>query len=520
MKILIVDDEVWMRRGIRSMLAGSVLPVQQIVEAEDGVSALELLNRYRPDVVITDIRMPAMDGLSFIEQAVSKLGTTAQFIVVSGYSDFKYAQDALRLHARDYILKPIVREELIGAIRNAYDAKRRQEQTDIQLKRSEQSTRYMQEAWIVEWLLHEHSAVPNPEELFGRNPLTCAAACLSIRIDYPQAADQEKERVEKELAAFSIRNYLADWIPAQFLWVAFEFDGALNILLLASHSKTDLGQLLSRCIGQIELLARRLKFFTIQTGHSMSEVHWNALTPAVRQSLLALKRKVFVDIDFTTPASIPEWKDKQLEEYIWIGNHEGISQYIDGRLRRALREGDDVAELEQMTDYLRVLIEKWTIELLDVQQEAQSLIRMPEPLLSYRDIPSLVEGFSRPFMQLSEMYRKNRQSDGRKAVESVMDYIRANYGEDLSLTQMANKVHLNANHLSDVFKKAAGMTFVSYVLKVRMEKASEFLKMNGIQIGQIARLVGYEDERYFSTLFKKTYGMTPSEYRKSHQHHG
>ncbi len=519
MKILIVDDEVWMRRGIRSMLTGSDLPVQQVVEAEDGIAALELLNRYRPDVVITDIRMPALDGLSFIEQAASR-GGTAQFIVVSGYSDFKYAQDALRLHAWDYILKPIVREQLIDAIRNAYDAKRRQEQVDIQARQSEKSTRFMQETWIIEWLVREHSVVPDPEELFGWNPLTCAAACLSIRIDYPQAVDQEKERVEKDLAVFSIRNYLTDWVPSQFLWVVFEFDGALNILLLAPHNRTGLGQFLSRCMDQIEILARRLKFFTIQTGHSMSELHWNALTPAVRQSLLALKKKIFADSGPPASASIPVWRDKQLEEYIWVGNDEGIRQYIDGGLRRALREGDGVAELEQMTDYLRVLIEKWTMESSDEQQEAQSQVRMPDPLLYYRDIPSLVDGFSRSFMQLSELYRKNRQSDGRKAVESVMDYIRANYGEDLSLTQMANKVHLNANHLSDVFKKVAGMTFVSYVLKVRMEKAGEFLKMNGIQIGQIARLVGYEDERYFSTIFKKTYGMTPSEYRKSHVLHG
>ncbi|QJD84698.1 response regulator transcription factor [Cohnella herbarum] len=518
MKILIVDDEVWMRRGIRSMLAGSVLPVEQIVEAEDGIAALELLNRYRPDIVITDIRMPAMDGLSFIEQAASQVGT-AQFIVVSGYSDFKYAQDALRLHAWDYILKPIVREQLIDAIRNAYNAKRRQEHTYTQLKRSEKSTRYLQEAWVIEWLLREDSAIPNPEELFGWNPLTRAAVCVSIRIDYPETADQERVRADKELAAFSIRNYLTDWIPAQLLWVAFEYDGALNILLLAPHNPTDLGQLLSRCMDQIESLARRLKFYTIQTGHGISELYWNALTPAVRQSLLALKRKVFVDNGRPMPASKLEWKDKQLEEYIWVGNVEGIRQYIDGGLRSALRERDDVNELEKMTDYLRVLIEKWTIEWVDEQQEEHSLIRMPEPLLYYRDISSLAEGFSRPFVQLSERYRKNRQSDGKKAVESLMDYIRANYGDDLSLTQMANKVHLNANHLSDVFKKATGTTFVSYVLKVRMEKAGEFLKMNGIQIGQIARLVGYEDERYFSTLFKKTYGMTPSEYRRSHLRH-
>ncbi|MCD9024189.1 response regulator transcription factor [Cohnella silvisoli] len=513
MKILIVDDEVWMRRGIRSMLSGSFPPGLLIEEADDGIAALERLSDFRPDVVIVDIRMPGMDGLSFIDKAAPLL-ISAQFIIVSGYSDFKYALEAIKLHACNYLLKPIDREQLLESVRNAFAIKREADHMKKQTQLFEKSAAFMKESWIQEWMEREHSAVQHPSDLFGVDPRNCAAACISIRGEIGGKGIASYGLSEKELALFTLRNYAIEWLTLKSRGAVFEYNGALNVLLLSENGKGDLKMILPQCMDNLDAVAKKLKFFSVRMSCSPVLSDGEALRNAVRHSLNALKRDIFIQPDGPGIPSDMDWKENQLQQLIYVGDCEGIRMNIENGLRIAAGKQDSISALEQFIDYLRLLLDKWTME--DSSNPSPSGKTEIQELLRYDDLEQLTEGIAAPFRQLSEERLRNRQPDGKRAAEETMAYIQTHYGEDISLTQLAQKYHLTPAYLSDIFKEVVGMNFVSYLTKVRMAKAGEFLKLYGIQVGQIAGLVGYEDERYFSTLFKKTYGITPTEFRKSH----
>lgn len=537
-KILIADDEAEIRDGMIQKLDWENLGFTVAASAENGVEALDMLEQTKPDVIMTDIKMPFMDGLEFAEKAVEML-PTVKIIVFSGFDDFEYAQKAIRLNVEEYLLKPISSAQMtqtLVKLKKKMDTEL-EERRDIDLLRKSYKESY-----------------PIMREQFLAGILERAVPKLQILQKAEQYQVDSQERLRAVVLIAADREPIVEVRQQSSL-----FSGREELVPLAIRQITE--SMLDRFHKVDYLLHGDYIVGIVQlTGESRISILINEVNEICRESRAVTGMEVAAGIG-SPVQSLEEisYSYREAEnalEYSMLRGHPegGQSVYIkdvepedlSGRLQfseveervffRAVKSGDEDKIREQIESFFNKLeqsrlpyhryhthvFELFTLVMrlgdmyqLELREVFGGETNYISTLFGLHSLGQIKEWFLRGCIKLGHMIQKDQSDAGETLTYRAKEFVEENFCDpSLSVERMCEELHVSPAYFSTVFKRQTGKSFVSYLTDVRLNEAVHLLDTTADKTYIIAAKVGYTEPNYFSYVFKKKYGVAPSRYRK------
>lgn len=499
LNVLVVDDEPKHRQGLSRMLQ-NLRPEYHIFNARDGAEALQRMESHPIDLVFTDIQMPVMDGLEFVER-LTRRGGSESVVILSAYSDFAYAQRALQLGASDYLLKPVEAQKVTPLLQKAEYKAGKLRKASIESALSELLEGSPAEADIT--LLQ--SSFPG-----WRRGISLGAVIHASGADRKLMLSLLKRKLAHimEEAGLAHALYATDqWLTGVILSAdpIFDVTCALEARLqeLLDHFQEEHGYQLTVGLG--------MYFTEWRQGAHLS----NQQARFALQSLFydgPGKLYKFDPLPLTGPSAIIHLDAGKLAKAILSGKKDDIRACLKAELDRTLAQG--YPDPSRLKVAVAASIHHVTLILME-----KGLSHIPDPaiegaLLRCSRIEELRETAFRWIQELADHMDKRRQCKSVTVVDCCKAYIEANYGEeDLSLSTLAVKFHFNPSYFCILFKNHTRMTIHQYITHIRMRAAASQLLQTSQKVYQVAENVGYRDVKYFIRLFRKEYGTSPDEYR-------
>ncbi len=515
MKLLIVDDEEHVREGVELAIDWESYGFRDILAAEDGVDALELVRRENPELIVCDMSMPRMDGPRFLE-LLRQEGWSAKVIVLSGYQEFRYARATLLASGVDYLLKPFKIDDLDRVVAKAVDDIRRSrhmETEDIHRNyrlREADSLRNEQKmaALLQNEPIQEESLLQLLQDV-GLTPHPFFALVF-----LPMNAGDVVDRYylgDESLFRFSVWNVLRDIVSHVGSYYGFSYDAFFVVLLQAELDAVDLDFYRGR-IGAAWEQALKLRTISGAPPSPATAGQLHAALKAAKADIL--NANIF---DPTRPPHPPK-----PQPYLSVMDYEvlvleAIRNRDKGQLQQLVRAFADalrskpyvpVKELQHYSVEANLLL----MRILHQLREQYSVEAMP---LWISDLGEWERAFRSIFESLID--NVNEDASTVQTISAVRNYIADHLNEDITLPMLAEKFHFSPQYLSKRFKEMYNVTVMNYVTQSRMEKAGTLLKHTELPVLEIAAAVGYEDDNYFGKVFRKHYGASPTQYRKMHK---
>ena len=525
-KVFLVEDESIVREGLRDMIPWEQYGFSFAGEAADGEIALPQVRRIRPDILITDIKMPFMDGLS-LSRLVNRELPNTRIIILSGYDDFEYAQQAIELHVDQYLLKPITKSNMIRALEQT--RKRIEEELD-QKEYLQQFTRearkyedYSRRSFF-EKLVSGALSVQEIYEQAEALEMELDAECYNIVLFSIHAPDrvtgysETLAKTEEDLLQYFLR------IPDMLLFRS----SLLSHAVLIKGSRHDVETLTKQCTEMIEQHC---------SGSDMpADWHVAVGMPVARLSGLhqcyaevshALAFRHLIPRQHVLTTDLLRQNRDEKENYSALDSGKLDPALITGFVEKGLVEevGDFVSDFfDDLGNNTESMMFRHYL-ILSVRIQAMSAIRglgIDGEVLSRRLPPAEIDlsgeelkTYFRDVLYTAIRLRdEETQKQSGSLVSSALQYIDQHYTEEsISLNSVAKAINVSTNYLSAIFSQSVGQSFVEYLTQKRMTRAKQFLRQSNRRAGEIAAEVGYKDPRYFSFVFKKTQGCTPREYR-------
>ncbi|TVX99835.1 response regulator transcription factor [Cohnella terricola] len=531
-KLMVVDDEVVIRKGIRTSIDWLALNVEIVGEARNGKQALELVQQLKPDIVLTDIRMPYIDGLELAQQLKQHF-PHIKIIILSGYDDFNYARTALKIGVTEYLMKPVGAEELTALVTRiggeiAQEKLQNEKELNDQLLMRE-SFPYIQRKWLNRLLKGETRI--NDALLDKANQLRISLegpeyAVVVVDVDDFRLNTEHAPDREKELIHYSINNIVEEVFSSVFQCTACQSDfDNINVLLNANmHNKH---RILECCQEAQRCIARYMKLsVTIGLGQYVSDLA--DVHESYRQAVYAMQCKVYrgkgqiiayreVESELQGGSAqhailSPSEDEKELLEYLSTMDKAKVDQLLDNRFRQ-------FAQSYVSYENIKSISLKWVIlaiahlEQMGIDLNKQSLLNPYTEIEKYEttdDIRRWLGGVFAVFIDSIDTYKNVRY---KNIVAAAIKYIHEHYSEEIRVEDISAQVFVTPNYFSRVFKEETGQHFTEWLNKYRVEKAKILLKDVSAKIYEVADRVGYNDYKYFTHIFKKATGLTPKEYR-------
>lgn len=529
LKIFLVEDEFIVREGIKN-IDWAANGYEFVGEAADGELAFPLIQKLMPDIVITDIRMPFMDGLE-LSKLVKQVLPATEIIVLTGHEEFEYAKEAIKIGIAEYLLKPISSEKLlvtIGEIAARIEEKRKDEEIlQTYRKEMEEDTKRERSRLFADIISSEKSTLALFEDSRALG-MDLLAVCYCVILVQVRATKHEQGEYSRRIIAIEEELHgMED--PEKLLVFDRNLEG--DAILLKADSEETLAVQVESCVARMcDIFAEyaHVRYF-IAVGESVRRfgeisVSFEQACHAFAHRFLSKESKVlyYRNLERDTQVQVVEPTMRQMK----------VSHYERGRINDFIRTGElgeirffveefakelgrAVLESKMFRQYLAMdvyfAVTSFLEELGQDTEHVPEADLTSETLSSAEAVLHYLEELVRIALESREESASNRYGD---VVSEVTSYIENHYSnEELSLNELASHVNFSPNHLSMIFSQQTGQTFVKYLTEYRMNKAKELLRCTGKRSSVIAQEVGYKDSHYFSYLFKKTQGMTPTQYR-------
>lgn len=529
-KVIIVDDESLIRRGLREKINWHSAGYEIAGEAANGLEALELVSSVNPDVIITDMKMPVMDGIRLLE-SIKKSGSSAKVIVVSAYSTFNFTQSAIKCGAFDYILKPIDSNELAEVLQRARAAiEADKKHPAVMDGGSHQQYPEIKEKFLNSFISSQLISESNMESqlvALDISPDLKKYICLAVII--PELSSIVKDTFNDDYSkAFICITRLIQNIAHQKCFSVATFRSNIYVynfyvILGLENELQPIQDIIENIKNDIE--AFLLNSVIIGVGKEITNLH--EINVSFTQALDSLSYRKVVNescIIFSddlrrqnfTLINYPSEKENAFITSLEICNFEEMEHNLC-QLFECIRDIKDItfrqvyklfSELLFLCDRL---LRKYEISLEQIFTEDITSI---DYIACKGSLSQLEQWFSDVISSIMRFIMEKKSSNMGKVVDEIRDYLEMHYFEDLGLNEISQKFFINKSYLSALFKKRTGQTFVDHLTSIRITKAAELLSSSKYKVYEIARLVGYSDEKYFSKLFKKIKGYSPEEYRK------
>ncbi|KRE99869.1 hypothetical protein ASG89_27485 [Paenibacillus sp. Soil766] len=532
-RILIIDDDFQVLEGMKKSIPWERLEAEWAGEAMDGKEGLLKVTETSPDIIITDIYMPVMNGLEMIEQ-LKQVGFQGEIIILSGYSDFQYARQALRLQVNDYLSKPVTMDELGSVLERVISeleakelAKLEQEETQRRLMMYEP---FVQKEWLKSVVtgtlgrtMAEQSMEPIDDKAWLRQKHLIMGIELmgTIRVSNLTLTDWS-------LFRFALANIICevleqDWPQSEFIELHSHHAAIVFHIPLEQSDAEALARI--RRIGAYitECTETYLKL-SIRIGIGSVQADWRKLSNSTEEAFLDLLQQTLngdqgtrlsKDAAASSFTIRPIKFYQELAEAIVYAKEEETLAIVDAYLAQ-LRQMPSVTPM-----YLQYLSsELWTILAYSLYSTGVVLddlfpgLPASQEITKIQTIDELRDWLEIKISGISSQRGGSEHSKHKEAIDFMIHYAHEHYAEDIALEDLSKQLYLTRNYLNRMFKKATGETFTNYLIRVRLEKAKVLLAEGKHMIYEISEKVGYKNVAYFSSIFKKHYGMNPSELGK------
>ena len=534
-KVLIIDDESIIRKGIKNIINWKQLDCEVCGDASDGIEGIELIKMHRPEIIITDIRMPGLDGISMIKQAKGIL-PGSKIIILTGYRDFDYVHEAIKCGAFDFLLKPTKIEELTSVITKAVneinDQKIRHSEVDRFKNLFEQSIPVLREKFlydIIYGINTNESEIQEKMKLFGLQIKNFILVIMENDYDEKSTSTQ----YDKHLYQFGIVNSFEEIFAEKYEVISIMLNSSRVGFIIQKPDKEPLNiEEISEKCGYLQEVINNGFGFTVTVAVSSSGTSEMELPEKLKECLGSLEYKSYIGnnsiIQYSDLNSFFRYDDystldnyqKQLLESIKSGNEELVKVTTQNISRYVNTNNINISYLKNFYYSTLSSINNIRISVLAIDTDKKheegrdiaSLLQLIEKCDCADELNSLLEEVSlRIASKVNNFNNKSLKLILRKAI----DYIHEHYNEQVTLNEVAENIYVSTFYISRMFKKELGKSFIDYLNDVRIEKAKELLKDVKYKTYEVAELVGISDPHYFSKIFKKYSGMTPSEYREN-----
>ena len=532
-KVFLVEDEIVMREGIRKNIQWEQYGFLYAGDAPDGELALPLIREIQPDLLITDIKMPFMDGLALSELIRKELPRT-KIVIISGYDDFAYAQQAIRMGVEQYLLKPVIKEklvELLISLQKKMEAEQEQREYLAMFQREAQEYEDFSRRRFFEQIVTGGLSVSEISETAKALDIELNAQCYNILLFSLSSAEYNASAPEGYSDALAkLQDHVTKMFIGHSELILFRWNISTYAVLIKGVQE-DIDKRTNECMAELETLC----------NNAGQEVNWHIAcgTPVSRLSALPVcftevsrilsYRYLCPEDHILTEASIQSIRGKgsaseksanqevdqeRIRCFLSSGTVEELDQFIDQLLQSAQEEN---VSLPMFCRYLSMTVYLASAEYLD-SIGCRSESYWPPELRPRGNIvsPAEVRHYARQIM-LHTIGLRDRESrkQQRDLLAQAIDFIDLHYTqESISLDRVAQKVNISPNYFSAMFSQEMGQTFIEYLTGKRIAEAKRMLRQTDMRSSEIAFAVGFRDSHYFSFVFKKVAGCTPSEYRR------
>lgn len=529
-RIMLVDDEEEVRKAMIRKMDWEQLGFTVAGDAENGEDALEKLEQLEPDVVMTDIRMPYMDGLTLVARIREKY-PSIKILIFSGYDDFEYAKQAIKYRVTEYILKPVNGEELaeiLRRVRISLDEEIEERRNISMLQKSyENSLPMLREVFLNDLVSRgaDISAMAPKLREYGVDILEARKWLAAvIHVERMEQAEGQELFRHQELIPISVRKLVEDHMEAFGRFTVFNSAEGITLIAAVDGNNSETG--LINLLDDICKESRRMLGVTITAGvgHScdtlqeISRSYQTAVDALGYRAIVGGGRTIYInDVEPVNRGKLQfETKEEaELTAVIKFGTKDQIGDMLRGF---AARMDDAKVHANQYQVYMLTIV-NCLIRLM--QQYDLKMSDMFDSEEHYADIIKRIcrrESFAEEMIpmacRMNEALDQARDNTTRKVIVEAKEFIQENYADpELSVDVLCRYLHMSPAYFSTVFKRETGQTYVNYLTEVRLQKAEELLEKTDDKTYEIAQKVGYQEQNYFSYVFKKRYGVSPTKYR-------
>lgn len=524
-RAIIVDDEADVREGLQLLVNWQERGFRIVGEAANGAEALAYMPIWRPDFVITDIRMPVLDGLEYIRKVRRQFPEIA-VVVMSAYGEFHYAQEAIQLGVLDFLLKPLTRQSLAQCMDKA---KALLDERDQLRGRERAERQFIQEKWLQE-LCRGKLVKPDELKLIG-DMLHCeddeCFQVLLLEMDDYERYVAECSESELDLKRFMIRNIAAE-IGCKRGWLQTYEDSQERIGMLLRHDPRKRPELEALC-SEIRDSLRRFVKISVSIGIGKPYRSWQSIRQSRHEALQALEYMLL-------EGKGGVFHYGQLERYYHSGDRPSAGQapFNIDTIIRSLDDTDPVRlnrELDLFFEKIRTsaktpeLVRGLCLELImgmvrlvreydgDVSRIFGERLQEYETVFVKRSLDALRQRIGELSRRTAQYLSELRAARLPDVMQEVKAFIDEHYSDDISLKMISAHVYKNPAYLGQLFKATFGESFSQYVTRLRIEKAKELLRKDQLRVYEIAEKVGYVTLDTFYQRFKQMTGMNPTEYK-------
>ncbi|QGQ97665.1 response regulator [Paenibacillus psychroresistens] len=510
LNVLIVDDEKWMRKTLRNAVEWNQLGMNLVFEAEDGAQAYEAIIRLKPELVLADIQMPGMDGITLLRR-VKDEGIMSMFIFLSGYDRFDYAQNAINLGAIGYLLKPVDEHELKEMLIKAKE-----------LHLDKQVEQHKKMEGLVSRLLQGEAKSEHYQEFLQLQPKAVLNkfVVVAVELDDMNTINWNKMNQNQTI----ITAWKTQTVKCGFTCEFVFSKAGISVLIMPNKQLQEMeSAVIEAMCRKAAAEIRNLTGYTISCGIGQMVSSFSLINSSYLESGKALEYKLLLGKE-----SIVAYERLRIKTFgvelldhalkVTIANFikQGDPNHIDSIIQSVKSR---MEECQPTPQDLKLFIYSF-IDLISHSLLAKTALESQmDPNKLYEDICNCV-GLEAVFLRLKSLLEKvssvaflDQGDFYKKLVEGIKVYIHSQYKQDISLESISREFHFSPNYISKIFKEATGESILDYALNFRMQVAKELLLSLHNSISDVAGMVGYKDNpKYFTKVFKKSVGITPMEY--------
>ncbi|MDF2613110.1 MAG: response regulator [Clostridia bacterium] len=507
LKILIADDELLARIGIRSLLDWNAHGYEIVGECENGQKAFEAAKIVMPDIIISDIKMPVVNGIELIKM-IHKEGLGAKFIMLSSYDEFEYVREALKLGAEDYILKlEMEAETLLKTLesikekieKETYKKNNRDSKVNLyKVNISNLSKVFLQDC--LNGIITNSEEIQERIEMLEINLRPENLICIMIRV-----CDEDKSYKNNAMIQATTLDIIKKLISEYGCGEVISMDkGILTILSLNQNSE----QYIFRLIKNIEQLLKNIVNLTVNIYKSylfndLGELY-KAYSYVIADSVSDNKKFGYIPLE----KELQELESafRKYDIHLIDQSFKKIYELIKPLDSLVYNRVDRICDT--MIFIINTFAKKYKIS-VDTIWEDSDPYREVKQMRSIKDALEWVSKLNSTILRII-----NNEDDSKRIIMKAKQYINKNYKDNPSLEDVSHYVSLSPSYFSRLFCKETGETFISYITNVRIDKAKELLRNTQYKVYEIAEMIGYENTHYFSRIFKKVTGQSPYDYRE------
>lgn len=534
-KVFLVEDEMVIRRGIKNSIDWEKEGYIFCGEASDGELAYPMIIKEKPDILITDIRMPFMDGLELCKLVKEEL-PNIKILILSGYDEFDYAKEAIRLGVTEYLLKPISSGKLLEALNGVSESIRREkEDKDLVRKYMEEmreNTEHEKRKFF-EQMIAGNLSMADALETGKKYEMNLSAGMYNLLLF--RFTLGEENRKSGELlgeAEYAIKKL------TERLEYVFEFQRDVEgwAFLLMADNEEQMSERVKELSKDLEEIMKNYSTIAYFGGIGQPVARLRELEESFREAERALAARFTMelnriisvedirmaqnvdtldDIEITSFGEIEKTRT-MLEKFLNNGAEDEIDEFVDVYINELPEENLKSVLMRQyiiMDAYIVMMSFCEKIEGIEGEMQAQSeeLKNSMKTIQTLEEIKNYIRMLLKKIIGVRDTISGRRYSD---IIEIAKDQIRKTYmSDEISLNTIAAEVGMSPSYFSSIFSKEMGKTFVEYLTEIRMDRAKELLMCSSMKTSEIGYEVGYKDPHYFSYIFKKTQNCTPKEFR-------